>query len=114
MPTLKLPNALARELSDITAPHPILTEDEPETGWNPSEYGITEVVENRATGNQRRWVEEYELIIRTKDGALWAASYDVGLTEMQETTAFEYDGAEIEFVQVKPVPVSHLEYHRVD
>jgi len=114
MPTLKLPNQLAKELSDITAPCVKFSPDEPEYDWNPSAYNITAVVENRATGDTKRWTSIHELVIRTKDARLWHATYEQGLTEGQYQDAFEYDGEEIIFTQVRPVPVEHIEYQAVD
>lgn len=113
MPVLKLPNDLARELADIGRPCATLTEDDPEHGWTPHAHGITEVVENRDTHDNGRWESVHELVIRTKDGALWHALYQRGLTENQDVSPFEYDGPEIEFTQVKPIPVSHIEYQAV-
>lgn len=114
MATLKIPNKLARELADINAPSAELTPDEPQDGWNPSEYGITEVVENRHTGEETRWSSVHELVIRTKDGSLWQANYTQGLTECQDERPFEDEGPEVKFLQVKPVPVTHFEYKSVD
>lgn len=111
MPTLKLPNRFARDLADIEAPNTTIAyywED-----YQPSNT-VTEVVENRDIHDNHRWESVHELIIRTKDTALWRALYRQGLTERQDTTPFEYDGDEIEFTQVKPVPVSHIEYQPVD
>jgi hypothetical protein len=107
--TLKLPNQLAGELAWINAPCTSFVHD-----WqDPKTYGVTEVVENRHTGEQTRWSSVHELVIRTKDGALWMTSYTQGLTESQDERPFEYDGDEIEFTQVNPVPVSHIEYQPV-
>lgn len=114
MPALKLPNALARNLAFIDAPCSDFYADDPDDGWTPEAHGITEVVENRDTHDNHRWESVHELIIRTNDMAMWRALYRQGLTERQDTTPFEYDGPEITFTQVKPVPVSHIEYQAVD
>lgn len=114
MSALEIPNQLARELADIDAPCAQFTADDPEHGWNPSEYNIVEIVENRPTGELKRWTSIYELIIRTKDGSLWQAFYEEGLTERQDYYPFEFDGPVIGFTRVQPFIKSVLEYRPVD
>jgi len=110
MPTLKLPNRFARDLAGVEAPRTTI-------GYYWEEFQpantVTEVVENRHTGEEKRWTSIHELVIKTKDGALWRSLYEQGLTEYQDVEPFEYEGDLIEFTQVKPVPVEHIEYQAV-
>lgn len=110
MPTLKLPNDLAKDLASITAPY---CDFGTEFAADIMPYGIIEVVENRPTGDTKRWTSIQELVIKTKDGALWLAMYEEGLTENQWQSPFEYDGDEITFTQVRPIPVSVIRYQVV-
>ena len=106
MTQLAIPKDLAAELAWIDAPCSAFVDS-----WeDPKVYGITEVVENRHTGQQTRWESIHELVIRTKDGALWRRLYRKGLTEYQESRPFEGEGALIPFDQVKPRAKSVIEY----
>jgi len=78
-----------------------------------AEFDVTELVENRPTGDTTRWTSIHELVIRTKDGALWRATYEEGLTERQDTWAFDDAGDLIDFKQVRPVVVSSIGYEPV-
>jgi hypothetical protein len=60
----------------------------------------------------RRWVSEHRLIVKDGDGRLWAANYERGLTECQDSKPFE-DQVEVEFTEVKKVPVTTYEYRPV-
>jgi hypothetical protein len=103
---LVLPRELAAELSWIDAPCVKFVDD-----WEDAKtYGVTEVVENRHTGQEKRWTSIHELVIRTKDGALWRRLYERGLTERQFQEPFETEGELIPFDQVKPRPKSVIEY----
>ena len=110
MPTLKIPNQFARDLADIDAPNTMIAHY-----WEDCQPANTviEVVENRHTGEEKRWTSIHEMVIRTKDQALWRATYERGLTECQEISPFEYGPDEIKFVQVKPVIVPTVEYQPV-
>lgn len=107
---LVVPNKTARWLADIDAPRftfpPICEEDL-------IPLGITGVVENRHTGEERRWTSIHELVLKTEDGKLWRALYERGLTENQEAEPFEWHGPEVEFTQVIPVEVKAVEYRPV-
>lgn len=93
---LQLETAIARELAESSA--------------GETNYGFI-VVDNRPTGNEGRWVAEYELIIRYYGQRIhFMAHYDVGLTENQETIPFENDGPFVEFQEVEKVEVTTYEW----
>jgi hypothetical protein len=60
---------------------------------------------------ERRWVSEHFLVVKDRDGKLWAATYDRGLTEYQDTEPFE-DEAEVGFYEVEKVPVTTYIYRK--
>ena len=49
-----------------------------------------------------RWSVVYTIVIE-KDGRFYTTSYSKGATESQDESPFEYDGAEIDFKEVKKV-----------
>lgn len=59
------------------------------------------LVANERVG-ARRWVEERRLIVSI-EGEYYAAPFEVGLTEMQETEPFENEPNEVEVHAVRPV-----------
>ena len=74
------------------------------------EWGLT--VELNEQIDSRRWVSVHRLVIRDKDGKFWAATYDQGLTEYQDSRPFE-DQAEVEFCEVEKLPVTSYEYQLI-
>jgi hypothetical protein len=60
-----------------------------------------------------RWMSHHALVLKDSEGRYWSAGFSQGLTEMQDSYPFEYDGDEIEFVQVEKVPVITYEYREV-
>lgn len=91
---LKLPRQLARELTYLDAGTKV---DWPDC--LPLE--ITEVVENRHTGEERRWTSIHEIVLRTQDRKLWRRLYERGLTESQQGYEFDGEGEEIPFDECK-------------
>lgn len=71
--------------------------------------GFAKVAESQ-TGSSR-WVSHHQLVIRDDYGNLWAADYCLGLTEYQDIDAFQ-DDDEVEFSEVKKVPITVFEYRR--
>ena|ERR1035441_4778043 len=76
--------------------------DEPDPDWG---YAV-ELNEQVGT---KRWTSVHRLVIRDGDGKLWAACYEEGLTENQDSEPFEYQD-EVEFSEVEKVPVTTYEY----
>lgn len=109
---LKLPNNLARDFADFSQPcgSDNFTED---FIADLAPYGIVALVENRHTGEQRRWSSIHELVLKTADGRLWRAFYSQGLTESQCEDPFEYEGEFIDFELVERVTVEHYDYRGV-
>jgi hypothetical protein len=69
-------------------------------------------VEARVRTGSSRWMSLHRLIVKDKDGRLWAVPYQQGLTESQETRPFE-DLTEVEFREVERVSVTSYEYRPV-
>ena len=68
------------------------------------------MVHNEQVGS-RRWVSVHELVIqKTGTNEFYTASYERGLTEMQDQAPFEYDGDVIQFSRVYPHEVTTIEY----
>ena len=105
---LVLPSELARTLADIDTllPRTIVGSFAEEL----APYGITAIIENRHTGEEKRWTSIHELVIETADGKLWRRLYDVGLTESQFQEPFEYEGPQVPFDEVKRITVEAFEY----
>ena len=59
-----------------------------------------------------RWSSIHRLVVKDKDGKLWAATYSKGLTEYQDERPFE-DQAEVTFREVEKVPITTHEYRPV-
>ena len=95
MTTLKLTREQAQDL--------VYDEADPELGLT--------VELNEQTGSGR-WASRHRLIVKGEDGQFWAANYEQGLTEYQDSRAFE-DLAEVEFREVEKVPVTSYEYRPV-
>lgn len=109
MAQLKLKVAVARELAYIDAPHDLTNAQGEETWCAP----VVEVVENRHTGEERRWTSIHELVLKTADGRLWATGYERGLTECQDIGPFEDEGPEIPFEEVRRKVVETYAYEVV-
>ena len=60
-------------------------------------------------GDLSRWTQHHQLIVKDKDGKYWAADYEVGLTEYQDTEPWEYENT-VKFYEVERVPVETFEY----
>ena len=71
------------------------------------EWGLE--VESNEQIDSNRWSSIHRLVVRDKDGKLWAATYSQGLTENQDESPFEYNN-EVEFTAVEKVPVTTYEY----
>ena len=69
-------------------------------------------VESDEYWDHSRWESIHQLVVKDKDGRLWAARYRQGLTEYQDIEPFE-DQDEVEFYQVEKIPVTTYEYRRV-
>jgi hypothetical protein len=74
------------------------------------ELGLTVELDEQVAS--RRWVSVHRLIVRGEDGRLWAANYERGLTEYQDSKPFE-DQAGVKFAEVEKVPVTTYEYRLV-
>lgn len=110
MTQLKVPKQLAYELTCPT----VRAGEEYILGWAEAlELGIHSVVENRPTGEHRRWTLIYELVIRTADQRLWRRLYEVGATENQYELPFEDEGPEIPFDLCEAVEVRAVDYRPV-
>ncbi|MNJ09651.1 hypothetical protein D3C77_37990 [compost metagenome] len=60
---------------------------------------------------QRRWSNDYEAVFKdVETGKFYQTSYSSGATERQDESPYEYDGDEIEFVEVVPVEVKTIKY----
>ena len=59
----------------------------------------------------RRWVSVHQLVVRDEEGRFWAATYERGLTENQDTEPFE-DDDDVEFHEVRKVPVTSYRYEK--
>lgn len=66
--------------------------------------GWTRVADRR--DRDRRWMQDWTLILRSPDGLLWGLSYQIGLTEHQEH-AFPWRDA------AGPLPLTRLYAHTV-
>lgn len=58
-----------------------------------------------------RWMEHRQLVISDPTGNLFAADYEIGLTEYQDTPIW-YGLKEIEFYPVSRHPITVYEYRR--
>jgi hypothetical protein len=58
-----------------------------------------------------RWTRTMQLVVMDGQGRYWAAEYDEGLTEMQDTSPWD-DQDEVEFTEVKKVPVTTYRYEK--
>ena len=74
--------------------------------YDPDEELTFECIRNTGTS---RWTSFHELIVIAPGNRYWAASYEEGLTENQDILAFE-DDSEVEFREVKKVPVTTYSY----
>jgi hypothetical protein len=110
---LKVPHRMARDLANSS----------PKSFVNPyndawraavATYGIIGIVENRHTGENKRWTSVHELVLKTAEGLLWRAYYEQGLTESQCEEPFEWDGDFVDFKLVERKTVEHYEYRRVE
>jgi hypothetical protein len=72
--------------------------------------GEGEIVRDTIIGNGR-WTINHELIFRYND-KLYMAYYDVGSTEMQDESPWEYD-AEVKCYEMEEVLVTKTEYRKV-
>jgi hypothetical protein len=79
-------------------------------GGDFTDEGLT-VEDDRQTGSSR-WESHHTVVVRDRDGKLWAADYRKGLTENQESRPFENE-AEVTFREVIKVPVTVFEYRPV-
>ena len=78
-------------------------------------FGVAGVVENRHTGQQKRWTSVHELVLRDADGFLWRRLYERGLTErqidyMDASDTFGGEGDTIPFDMVQRKTVEAFEY----
>lgn len=75
------------------------------------ELGLT--VEHDEHIEDRRWVSVHLLVVKDDlFGRYWAAIYEQGLTENQDTWPFE-NVEEVQFIEVEKVPVTTYEYRPV-
>lgn len=79
-------------------------------GGDFSAEGLT-VESDKQTGTSR-WESIHRLVVRDRDGRLWAVTYRQGLTESQESEPFE-DMTEVTFYEVEKVPVTTYEYRKI-
>lgn len=70
------------------------------------------LVETKMIGT-RRWSIDHAMVFGFED-KFWRANYSVGATEQQDEGPWEYDGDEIECVQVAPRPVTTVIYEPVE
>jgi hypothetical protein len=97
-----------------TAPLKMSAEDARELtyGGDFSAEGLT-VESDEQTGTSR-WESIHLLVVKDRDGRLWAATYRQGLTEYQDSRAFgDDDDREVQFYEVEKVPVTTYEYRRI-
>jgi len=66
---------------------------------------VTEVYQGK-----RRWAEDKSLIFKDIEDVYWQADYEVGLTENQDVSPFEYDGEDVTCHKVKPMKVYVTEW----
>ena len=59
-----------------------------------------------------RWTERHQLVVRDEAGKFWAAEYEQGLTEYQDTTPWEYSETVL-FDEVEPKEVVTIHYFKV-
>jgi len=95
MATMKLSGEDARELA---------------YGGNFTAGGLT--VESDEQITLTRWTAVHQLVVKDRDGRLWAAKYERGLTGRQDTGPFDYQD-EVEFAEVRKVPVTVYKYEPV-
>ena len=61
-----------------------------------------------------RWSSLHEAIFRDiETGKYYETTYSQGLTECQDESPYEYDGDEIDFVEVEPFEVTVVKYKEV-
>lgn len=110
MTQLMVPRKLARELTYCGPLTQFADVDWPEA----SVLGIARVVENRHTGQEKRWTSIRELVIQTASGAMWRRLYERGLTEYQEGyEPFSGEGPNVPFDRVEAVEVPVIQYRPV-
>lgn len=61
-----------------------------------------------------RWSHIYERVYKDLDsGKYYTTSYSTGATECQDESPYEYDGDEIELIEVEPYEVKVIKYREV-
>ncbi len=85
-------------------------------GMSPSERysDIPLVMIKETITDTGRWTITYEAVIQDlTDGKFYKIWYSRGATEMQDESPFEYDGDEIECVEVEPFQKTVTRYRTV-
>ena len=68
-------------------------------------------VESNEQIDTSRWESIHQIVVKDRDGRLWATTYRKGLTEYQDSRPFgDDDEAEVTFREVEKVPVTRYEY----
>ena len=68
-----------------------------------------EVIEDTLVGHSR-WSLEYRLVFTDNEGRFYSTVYRRGATEIQEEAPWEYEGDEIDCVEVFPVEKTLVVY----
>lgn len=110
---MKLSNEMARMLCSE------LDLGDTSTCWNDSEWSDGDVYPNFEVVHSElidttRWSLVHERVYKDLDtGKYWETTYRTGATECQEERPYEYDGDEIEFIEVVPHETITIKYRAV-
>lgn len=81
-----------------------------EMTWGDEPEGY-EIISNELYDTSR-WSIYYEMIFKFED-RFYKTTYSVGATESQDESPYEYDGNEIECIEVKPVSKTIIVYEPI-
>jgi hypothetical protein len=102
---MKVSNDVACELLDLSTGD--TTED-----WD--DFALKFELMQEELCDTSRWSHIYERVYKDlTTGKFYSTSYSVGATEKQDERPYEYDGEEVEFVEVKPVEKVIITYETV-
>lgn len=88
------------------------------TGWETDWFGNNPILNfelvHQELVDTSRWSHIYERVYKDLDtGKFWHTSYSTGATECQDEPPYEYEGDEVEFVEVVPVEHTVVKYEVV-
>lgn len=102
---MKVSNNVACELVELS------TGDTTE-GWDDFDLKFELVKEELV--DTSRWSHIYERVYKDlTTGKFYSSSFSVGATEQQDERPYEFDGEEVDFLEVKPVEKITIEYELV-